>query len=131
MPEGQRTYKSYELYCCFALNRLASELNLNLGQPDIEEKLGPILAGQKGLSKSEVQFEIKSNNFMTNKVLEKLSKEGLIEMERSAAGYNIRITKSGILHVRNFNAFYWQMFNEHIREHYRYGKLPVWFDRLG
>ena len=131
MPEAQRTYKSYELYCCFALNRLASELNVNLGQADIEPKLEGILAGQKGLSKSDIQFEIKSNNFMTNKVLEKLSKEGLVGMERTAAGYNIRITKAGILHVRNFNAFYWQMFNEHIKEHYRYGKMPIWFERLG
>jgi len=130
MPEAQRTYKSYELYCCFALNRLASELNVNLGQADIEPKLDGILAGQKGLSKSEIQFEIKSNNFMTNKVLEKLAKEGLIGMERTTAGYNIRITKAGILHVRNFNAFYWQMFNEHIKEHYRYGKMPIWFERL-
>jgi len=131
MPEGQRTYKSYELYCCFALNRLASELNVNLGQPDLEQKLDDILAVQKGLSKSDIQFEIRSNNFMTNKVLEKLVKEGLVNIERTPAGYQIRITKAGVLHVRNFNAFYWQMFNDHIKEHYRYGKMPIWFERLG
>jgi hypothetical protein len=85
MPEGQRTYKSYELYCCFALNRLASELDLNLGQPDLEQRLDTILAGQKGLSKSDIQYEIKSNNFMTNKVLEKLSKEGLVSSGRLPA----------------------------------------------
>ena len=131
MPEERRTYKSYELYCCFALNRLASELDLNLGQPDLEQRLDGILAGQKGLSKSDIQYEIKSNNFMTNKVLEKLSKEGLVHVERTAAGYQIRITKAGILHVQSFNAFYWQMFNGHIKEHYRYGKMPIWFERLG
>jgi predicted transcriptional regulator len=131
MPGDRRTYKSYELYCCFALNRLASELDLNLGQQDLEQRLEGILAGQRGLSKSDIQYEIKSNNFMTNKVLEKLSKEGLVDVDRTAAGYQIRITKAGILHVQSFNAFYWQMFNEHIKEHYRYGKMPIWFERLG
>jgi len=131
MPGDRRTHKSYELYCCFALNRLASELNLNLDQPDIEQKLDGALQAQKGLSKSDIQYEIKSNNFMTNKVLEKLVKEALVQVERTQAGYQIRITNAGILHVRNYNSFYWQMFNEHIKEHYRFGRLPIWFERLG
>jgi predicted transcriptional regulator len=126
----KKPYKSYELYCSFALNRLVAELNINLYQDQEESKLDDILAKQEGLSKGDIKYEIKSNNHMTNKVLTKLEKEGLIEIMQQQSGYNIKITKKGLLHVKKFNEFYWEIFSEHIIEHYRYRKLPIWFEKL-
>ena len=126
----EKSYKSYELYCSFALNRLVAELNINVYQDWEEDKINDILTQQKGVSKGDIKHEIKSNNYMTNKVLQKLEKEGLIESVRLEDRYNIKITKKGLLHVKKFNEFYWQMFNEHIVEHYKYRGIPVWFEKL-
>lgn len=127
---ARKGYKSYELYCCFTLNRLIQELDINLRQEDLEERLEGILTGQEGVTKGEIKYEIKSNNFMTNKVLDKLLGEELIEVEKTSDRYNIRITKKGVLHVRRFNEFYWQMFRDHIVQHYQYKKLPSWFESM-
>ena len=128
-PKG-KSYKSYELYCSFALNRLVAELNINVYQNWEEDKINDILAQQKGVSKGDIKYEIKSNNYMTNKVLQKLGKEGLIESVRLEDRYNIKITKKGLLHVKKFNEFYWEMFSEHIIQHYKYRQLPIWFEKL-
>ncbi len=92
--------------------------------------MASILKGQEGVSKGEIKYEIKTNNYMTNKVLEKLKKESLIEIEQLPDKYNIKITKEGVMHVKNFNVFYWKMFNEHINEHYKFRGVPIWFERL-
>ena len=130
MSSKEKSYKSYELYCSFALNRLVAELNINVYQDWEEDKINDILAQQKGVSKGDIKYEIKSNNYMTNKVLSKLEKEGLIESVRLEDRYNIKITKKGLLHVKKFNEFYWEMFSEHIIQHYKYRKLPIWFEKL-
>jgi predicted transcriptional regulator len=127
---NEKSYKSYELYCSFALNRLVAELNINVYQDWEEDKIDDILAQQKGVSKGDIKYEIKSNNYMTNKVLQKLEKEGLIESVRLEDRYNIKITKKGLLHVKKFNEFYWEMFSEHIIQHYKYRQLPIWFEKL-
>jgi predicted transcriptional regulator len=126
----EKSYKSYELYCSFALNRLAAELNINVYQDWEEDKINNLLAKQEGVSKGDIKHEIKSNNYMTNKVLSKLEKEGLIESVRLEDRYNIKITKKGLLHVKKFNEFYWEMFSEHIIQHYKYRQLPIWFEKL-
>jgi predicted transcriptional regulator len=126
----KKPYKSYELYCCFALNLLVAQLNINIYQNWEEEKINDILTSQKGVTKGEIKHEIKSNNHMTNKVLQKLQKENLIEVEQHEGRYHIKITKKGFLHAKKFNEFYWQMFSEHIMEHYRYRQLPIWFEKL-
>ncbi|UCE39315.1 MAG: hypothetical protein JSW00_08880 [Thermoplasmata archaeon] len=130
MSPKEKSYKSYELYCSFALNRLVVELNINVYQNWEEDKINDILAQQKGVSKGDIKYEIKSNNYMTNKVLSKLEKEGLIESVRLEDRYNIKITKKGVLHVKKFNEFYWEMFSEHIIQHYKYRQLPIWFEKL-
>ena len=130
MSPNEKSYKSYELYCSFALNRLVAELNINVYQDWEEDKINDILAQQKGVSKGDIKYEIKSNNYMTNKVLSKLEKEGLIESVRLEDRYNIKITKKGLLHVKKFNEFYWEMFSEHIIQHYKYRQLPIWFEKL-
>ena len=130
MSQKEKSYKSYELYCSFALNRLVAELNINVYQDWEEDKINDILAQQNGVSKGEIKYEIKSNNYMTNKVLQKLEKEGLIESVRLEDRYNIKITKKGLLHVKKFNEFYWEMFSEHIIQHYKYRQLPIWFEKL-
>lgn len=125
-----KPYKSYELYCSFALNRLVSELDIDIYQVGLEDKIEGILEGQPGVSKGEIKYELKSNNHMTNKVIDKLEKEGLISIERLPDKYTIKITKAGVMHVRKFNEFYWQMFRDHIKEHYQYRQVPLWFERL-
>ena len=70
--------------------------------------------------------EIRSNNYMTNKVLERLEGDGLVEVAREEKRYRIRITKMGVLHIRRYNEFYRSIYEEQIRDHYRYRKAPGW-----
>jgi predicted transcriptional regulator len=126
MPE--RTYKDYKIYGCLALNRLISALGIDIHQDNLEEKIDRILENDKTrISKEEIKHEIKSNHYMTNKVLKKLEEDELITIEKIKNRYNIRITKTGILHAREFNRFYAEMYRKEIIEHYRYGELPYWF----
>ena len=127
---GKRSYKTSELYMCFALNRLVQELDIDLQQEELEAKLEDLLSGQQGVTKGEIKYEIKTNNFMTNKVLKKLEEENLITIDQSKDRYNIMITEEGVIHIRKFNEFYWQMFRDHITEHYKFKKLPIWFEKL-
>ena len=126
----KRAYKTSELYCCFALNRLIQELDIDLYQEGLEEKLDDLLPNQQGVTKGEIKYEIKTNNFMTNKVLKKLEDEKFIVMAKEPGGYRITITKEGVLHIIKFNEFYWQMFKGHIQEHYKFRNLPIWFEKL-
>lgn len=123
-----RKYKSWELYICLALNRLVMELDLDIYQDALEEKLDEILAkSDVKLPKSEISYEIKSNYQMTNKILKKLEEMGLIRMELEDRTYNISITKEGVLYIRKYNEFYISMYEDIIRDHYKYRPIPAWF----
>ncbi|OPX63545.1 MAG: hypothetical protein A4E29_00272 [Methanomassiliicoccales archaeon PtaB.Bin134] len=122
-----RAYKDYKIYCCFTLNRLVGELGINLYQPDLESKLDRLLTDEvKGISKEEVKHEIRSNHFMTNKVIEKLVEDGLVTVDHADNRYQVRITKAGVLYIRKYNEFFMNIYAEQIRDHYRYRGLPHW-----
>jgi predicted transcriptional regulator len=130
MPKGGRKYKSWELYVCIALNRLVQELDIDLYQPDLEEKLDLILEERgRGLTKFEIGNEIKSNHHMTNKVLGHMEESGMINMETEGRTYRIRITKEGVMHARKYNEFYMMMYRDFLLDHYKYRQLPPWFSK--
>jgi predicted transcriptional regulator len=123
-----KKYKSWELYMCLALNRLVMELDIDLYQDGLEDKLEQILTKSKSkVPKSEISYEIKSNYQMTNKILKKLKGMGLIEIDQSERSYNISITKEGVLYIRKYNEFYISMYEDIIRDHYKYRPIPSWF----
>ncbi|MCK5559109.1 MAG: hypothetical protein KAJ51_00890 [Thermoplasmata archaeon] len=125
-----KKYKSWELYLCLALNRLVMELDIDLYQAGLEKKLDEILSKkQVKIPKSEISYEIKSNYQMTNKILNKLESMGLIEIDQRDQGrvYNISITKQGVLYVRKYNEFYISMYEDIIKDHYKYRPIPSWF----
>ncbi len=122
-----RAYKDYKIYCCFTLNRLVAELGINLYQPELESKLDRILNDSvPGISKEEVKQEIRSNHYMTNKVIEKLTEDGLVTVDKRDGRYEVRITKRGVLYIRRYNEFFLNIYSEQIRDHYRYRGLPHW-----
>ena len=122
-----KTYKDYKIYCCFTLNRLVSELGIDLYQEGLEGKLDDILASRpNGISKEEIKHEIRSNHFMTNKVLEKLLEDDLVRIEEREGRYEVSITREGVLYVRKYNEFFLSIYREQIQEHYRYRGLPHW-----
>ncbi|OPY34655.1 MAG: hypothetical protein A4E32_00129 [Methanomassiliicoccales archaeon PtaU1.Bin124] len=121
-----RSYKDFKIYGCFTLNRLVSELGIDLYQEGLEEKLDRLLPSEHGISKEEVKHEIMSNHFMTNKVLENLQEEGLVEIRQREGRYEVVITKAGVLYIRKYNEFFFQLYEEQIRQHYRYRGLPTW-----
>ena len=123
-------YKGLEVYCCLALNRIAQQLGIDLNQADLETKLDDILKERnKGVPKVELSYELRSNHYMTNKVLEVLEEEGLVTVEKVTDGreYQVKITKKGVLHIRKFNEFYASIYEAQIRDHYKYQELPAWF----
>jgi predicted transcriptional regulator len=123
-----KKYKSWELYMCLALNRLVMELDLDLYQENLEDKLNEILSKSNvKLPKSEISYEIKSNHQMTNKILNKLKEMGLIEIEFEDPSYNISITKEGVLYIRKYNEFYISMYEDIIKDHYKFRQIPAWF----
>jgi predicted transcriptional regulator len=123
-----KKYKSWELYMCLALNRLVMELDLDLYQEGLDDILDEILSKSNvKLPKSEISYEIKSNHQMTNKILNKLKEMGLIEIEFEDPSYNISITKEGVLYIRKYNEFYISMYEDIIRDHYKFRKIPAWF----
>ena len=121
-----RPYKDLVIYGCFVLNRLVSDIGFDLYQDGLEPKLDAILAGQVGVSKEEVKREIRSNHFMTDRVLEALVKEGHATVEAVEGRYRVRITKAGVLHIRKYNEFYRKIYQDQIRDHYRFTKAPFW-----
>ncbi len=121
-----RPYKDLVIYGCFVLNRLVVDLGIDLYQDDLEAKLDVILPRQEGISKEEVKREIKSNHFMTERVLESLVKDGHVTVQESEGHYRVRITKEGVVHIRKYNEFYRKIYQEQIRDHYRFTKAPFW-----
>ena len=128
MESGARRYKSWELYSCLALNRLAEELQIDIYQSNITEVLDKIFEkGVPSIPKVEISFEIKSNHQMTNKILNKLEEMGLITIEFEDPSYSISITKEGVLYLRKYNEFYISMYEDIIKDHYKYRQIPAWF----
>ena len=122
-----RPYKDLIIYGCFVLNRLVSELGVHLGQEGLEDKLDPILAAKPVfLTKEQIKREIRSNHFMTTKVVEALAKEGWVRVEEQEGRYRIYLTREGVLHVRRYNDFYRRVYQEQIRDHYRFTRAPFW-----
>ena len=121
-----RPYKDLVIYGCFVLNRLVAEMGIDLYQDGLESKLEALLPNQRGLSKEEVKREIKSNHFMTDRVIESLQKDGHVTVEVVDERYRIRITRDGVLHIRRYNDFYRKIYTEQIRDHYRFTKPPFW-----
>ncbi len=121
-----RPYKDLVIYGCFVLNRLVADMGIDLYQDGLESKLDVLLPRQEGISKEEVKREIKSNHFMTERVLESLVKEGHVTVEAVDGHYRIRITKAGVLHIRRYNEFYLKIYQEQIRDHYRFTQAPFW-----
>ncbi|MGI0149933.1 MAG: hypothetical protein ACREDF_10445, partial [Thermoplasmata archaeon] len=119
-----RPYKDFVIYGCFVLNRLVAEMGIDLYQDGLDSKLGIVLPEQRGMSKEEVKREIKSNHFMTDRVIEALQKEGHVTVEATEGHYRIRITREGVLHIRRYHEFYRKIYNEQIRDHYRFTKAP-------
>src|SRR5947199_7867784 len=101
-----RPYKDLLIYGCFVLNRLVADMGIDLYQDGLEGKLEVVLPRQVGMSKEEVKREIKSNHFMTDRVIEALQKEGHVAVEETEGRYRIRITREGVLHIRHYNEFY-------------------------
>jgi predicted transcriptional regulator len=125
----ERRYKDSRIYGCFVLNRLISEMGIDITQPGLEERLDELLAERaRPLSKEDIKHEIKSNHYMVEKVISSLESEGLVRVEKDDVRYKIYITREGVLHARKFNAFYNELYREQIREHYRFRKMPYWFD---
>ncbi len=124
---ASRVYKDYKIYSCFVLNRLVSELDVDLYQEGLEGKLDRILRErQPGISKEEVKHEIRSNHHMTNKVLENLQEDGLVTVDKQDGRYRVCITRQGVLYLRKYNAFYQEIYEEQIRDHYRFRERPFW-----
>src|SRR3990172_2413880 len=121
-----RPYKDLVIYGCFVMNRLVEDMGIDLYQDGLEEKLTRLLPVQRGISKEEVKREIKSNHFMTDRVIEALQKDGHVTVEVVDGRYRIRITWEGALHIRRYNEFYRKIYQEQIRDHYRFMKAPFW-----
>ena len=121
-----RPYKDLVIYGCFVLNRLVPDLGIDLFQENLEAKLETILPGQVGISKEEVKREIKSNHFMTERVLEALLKDAYVTVEPTEGHNRGRITLEGVQHIRNYNELFRKIYQELIRDHYRFTKAPFW-----
>jgi len=101
-------------------------MGIDLYQDGLESKLEIVLPSQRGMSKEEVKREIKSNHFMTDRVIEALQKEGHVTVEQVDGRYRIRITREGVVHIRRYNEFYLKIYTEQIRDHYRFTQAPFW-----
>ncbi len=121
-----RPYKDLVIYGCFVLNRLVADMGIDLYQDALESKLEIVLPNQRGMSKEEVKREIRSNHFMTDRVIEALQKERHVDVEVVDGRYRIRITREGVLHIRRYNEFYRKIYTEQIRDHYRFTTAPFW-----
>ena len=126
-PRAGRHYKGYRIYAYIALARLFAELNLDLQQPDLMGRVDAALTGYAGrVSKEEILHAIRSNSHMTDKVLEHLVEERFVTVQRDEGGYDIRITRAGVDHLRQYNQLYRELYGRELREHYRYVQSTAW-----
>ncbi len=120
-----RPYKDLIIYGCFVLNRLVSDLGIHLAQDGLEGKLDAVLAANPvSVTKEQVKREIRSNHYMTTKVIEYLARENYVRVEEQEGRYRIFLTREGVLHVRKYNEFYRRVYQEQIRDHYAYRPPP-------
>jgi len=127
-----KSYKDMNLYSCIVLNLLASAMGIDPQQKDLKDKLDRIMLREfEGLSKSEIMHHIRSNHNMTERILEHLREEGLIEILHEDRSYSIVPTRKGLLHVNEFNRFYSSIYSKQIEDHYRYLGLPSWYIKNG
>ena len=118
---ADRHYKGYRIYAYIALSRLFAELDLDLGQEDLLARADERLASTPGrVSKEEVLHAIRSNSHMTDKVLDYLLSERYILLRRDERGYDIRITREGVEHLRQYDRLYRDLYARELSEHYRY-----------
>lgn len=120
-----RKYKDYRFYAFITLNYIFQTLDLSLSQSDLMEKARPLIEAQQGVNKSEIMHEIKSNHNMTNKVLDYLQGEGLVELHHEG-GYRVLITLKGIKYLKEYSSFYRTLFSMELSDHYKYGTKPSW-----
>ena len=121
-----KRYKDYRFYAFVVLNFISSNLNILIFQKNIEQIIGPVLENQGGVSKSSIMYEINSNHNMTNKVLNYLKEEDLVEIISTGSEYKIKITKKGVMYLREYSRFYISLFKQEIAELYRYRETPTW-----
>ncbi|MCI4327003.1 MAG: hypothetical protein L3K16_05140 [Thermoplasmata archaeon] len=123
----ERRYKGYRVYAYIALARLFAELNLDLEQPDLAERVGVALGNYQGrVTKEEILHAIRSNSHMTEKVLSYLAGEGFASVGRDDRGYDVRITPAGAEHLRRYHRLYRELYGRELAEHYRYVRSPEW-----
>jgi predicted transcriptional regulator len=127
-PESpERRYKGYRVYAYIALSRLFAELNLDLEQPDLSERVRAALGRYGGrVTKEEILHAIRSNSHMTEKVLGYLSSEGFATVGKDERGYDVRITPAGAEHLRRYYRLYRELYGRELAEHYRYVRSPEW-----
>jgi predicted transcriptional regulator len=121
-----KRYKDYRFYAFVVLNFISSNLEIHIFQKELGNIIDPILEKQDGVSKSAIMYEINSNHNMTNKVLDYLKEEDLIAVESTGGEYRIKITKKGVMYLREYSRFYISLFNKEIAELYRYRSVPIW-----
>jgi predicted transcriptional regulator len=122
-----RRYKGYRIYAYIALSRLFAELDLDLGQPGLLARFEEVQSRSASrVSKEEILHAIRSNSHMTEKVLDYLVGEGFAEVRRDERGYDIRITASGVEHLRRYSRFYRELYARELAEQYRHVRPPDW-----
>ena len=100
-------------------------MNIDLYQRDLELKIDNLLSSADyKVTKADIMHEIRSNHKMTNKVLRDLEEDGFVEIVKGERGYNIKITKKGIMHIRKYNEFYSKLYQRQIKELYTYREPP-------
>lgn len=123
-----RVYKDAKIYMYIALRRVFGAFGIELNQPNLEKAVDQLLAGEAPrVTKEDIKHEIMSNHFMTNKVLSSLETEEFIVIEKTGKEYNIKITKKGVMHLREFDKFYREIYKEQLKMHYAYRKSG-WVD---
>ena len=124
---ADRRNKNYRVYAYIALARLFAGLDLDLGAPDVLDRVEAARSRPSArVSKEEILHAIRSNSHMTDKVLEHLRTERFATVARDEQGYDIRITPAGVEHLRRFHAFYRQLYARELAQHYRYAPAPRW-----
>jgi predicted transcriptional regulator len=124
---ADRRYKGYRIYAYITLSRLFAELNLDLRQPDVVTRAQQALGSLSSrVSKEEVLHAIRSNSHMTEKVLEYLVAEGFVEVRKDERGYDVRITATGVEHLKRYSTFYRELYRKELKDHYRYTGAPSW-----
>ncbi len=123
----RRKYKNRDLYVCLTLNKLVSEMDVDVNQDSLEESLDLLVYNQDGLPKNMISKEIRTNYVQTRKILEFLQTKGFITMEPTERSHNVKITKSGVLFIRKSNFYFAQTYADTIQEHFQFTRLPAWF----